>query len=1072
MSGIHFLADSGLVPVLIFATACAAGAWWWYRRLLGPVTGTTRMLPALRATAIFLVALMFAQPVFDYRRTFGSFAKVEVMIDASASMAVDDPALTADRRIAIAHALGLLSVDPRDPTLTGAAVALREAIAAGELATQNGQLDACLLAFDLAITRLKAIPEEQRQAIQAEPTSAATGSIAHEMWYGSSGPRPDQPDSLAKPDRSGTLPLFEAPRASRSDYTQRLRGLVYPPVSGNYTFWLASDDDSRLWLSSDATPERREVARVSNHTTARAWEQNPEQRSKPIQLEAGRGYWIEVLHRQGSGDDNLAVGWTLPDGTQERPLPGSRLSPPPSTPVSRDFASSLSRDLIDPVQQLRAADGDKQHLLNSLVVAAKTWEQAVSVRIITEAEQLLAQDSALQERCSGLAAMPRWERLEHLLLRGTHPLLQRLAEHHDVDLLTMREGTVSSLWSVRSGNIAAAGGLPVSLGDLPSTTSTDLSPIGALAADADRAGTHKQTTAILAFSDGRHNAGPAPEDAAAISGRRGIPIHTVGFGAIDDAPDLAIADITAPATVYAQDRLVGTVTLRDRMPRGLPFMLTVACEGTVLQETNLVSEGSGLRDVPLDASLEALVEQRLAKDPDHDWTSLPLALDVDVTILEHDREVGNNHRKLHLSAIVRRHRALIIDGRPRWEWRFLSAILDRDRRWEVDAVVPGDDGSLPRGPGALPTDQATLDSYQLIVLGDVSPALLGAELPVWIRDFVAKRGGGLLLIDGQRGQLASFANGPLGPLLPVAWDGVADSRRPSALMPTALGANLPPFRLAPDAVSNTALWANLRPPHWLATVRALPGSETLVEARLGDDPTPVPAAVLRRFGAGRTLLLASDEAWRMRFHVGDQFQEAYWNQLALWLMEEPFAVSDAYVSLDAGGPVLAAGNPAQIRVRLRDAAGRPKAGIGARALILAGDTVIAELPLAADDDGGVLRTVSAPLAPGTYAVRVSASGDPHADDALSAPLLVTALDPGELVDLRLDEQRLSSIAATSGGTYHREEDAGTLDTLLASLSDGRVEETRTVLWQTWWWFIPISILLGIEWALRRKAGIL
>jgi hypothetical protein len=45
-------------------------------------------------------------------------------------------------------------------------------------------------------------------------------------------------------------------------------------------------------------------------------------------LEAGKRYAIEALHKEGGGNDNLAVGWQLPDGTQERPIPGNRLAPP------------------------------------------------------------------------------------------------------------------------------------------------------------------------------------------------------------------------------------------------------------------------------------------------------------------------------------------------------------------------------------------------------------------------------------------------------------------------------------------------------------------------------------------------------------------------------------------------------------------------------------------------------------------------------------------------------------------------------------------------------------------------
>jgi hypothetical protein len=40
------------------------------------------------------------------------------------------------------------------------------------------------------------------------------------------------------------------------------------------------------------------------------------------------------------------------------------------------------------------------------------------------------------------------------------------------------------------------------------------------------------------------------------------------------------------------------------------------------------------------------------------------------------------------------------------------------------------------------------------------------------------------------------------------------------------------------------------------------------------------------------------------------------------------------------------------------------------------------------------------------------------------------------------------------------------------LSTGQVIESDTVLWQSWWWFLPIVLLLTIEWILRKRFGML
>ncbi len=96
------------------------------------------------------------------------------------------------------------------------------------------------------------------------------------------------------------------------------RAFVVPPTNGNYVFWIASDDTSELFLSSDETPANKAlIASVDSWTPSEDWTAYPSQQSAPILLEAGRRYYMEALMQQGGGGDNLSVRWQLPDGSYE-----------------------------------------------------------------------------------------------------------------------------------------------------------------------------------------------------------------------------------------------------------------------------------------------------------------------------------------------------------------------------------------------------------------------------------------------------------------------------------------------------------------------------------------------------------------------------------------------------------------------------------------------------------------------------------------------------------------------------------------------------------------------------------
>jgi hypothetical protein len=137
----------------------------------------------------------------------------------------------------------------------------------------------------------------------------------------------NHPNFLAgRPDRTNIFAnIFETETNRGDDYGQRLRGFLTAPSSGNYTFWIASDEISQLYLSLDENPaNKRLIAFVDPRSQPRIWTTHAGQQSTNLALEAGRRYYLEVLHKEGLLLDHLAVRWRLPNGTMEEPIPGSR----------------------------------------------------------------------------------------------------------------------------------------------------------------------------------------------------------------------------------------------------------------------------------------------------------------------------------------------------------------------------------------------------------------------------------------------------------------------------------------------------------------------------------------------------------------------------------------------------------------------------------------------------------------------------------------------------------------------------------------------------------------------------
>jgi hypothetical protein len=180
------------------------------------------------------------------------------------------------------------------------------------------------------VSAVNAVGESALSLEVAAVPASGDGVILREWWLGIPGnsvsaltSHPNYPD---QPSGSELIGSFEGPTNWADNYGTRIRGFLHPPATGEYTFWVAGDDNCELWLGADASPQGATlIAHVPGWTHSREWTRYAEQRSTPVMLEVGRSYYIEALHKEGSGGDNLAVAWQGP-GLSQQVINGAHLS--------------------------------------------------------------------------------------------------------------------------------------------------------------------------------------------------------------------------------------------------------------------------------------------------------------------------------------------------------------------------------------------------------------------------------------------------------------------------------------------------------------------------------------------------------------------------------------------------------------------------------------------------------------------------------------------------------------------------------------------------------------------------
>ena len=746
---------------------------------------------------------------------------------------------------------------------------------------------------------------------------------------------------------------------------------------------------------------------------------------------------------------------------------------------------------VDPDQ---ANVEDKAALL-ALQPGIGRWEETIRGLLPKGAAALEKMDPETRAAIERFDRTPRWQRLESQLLGGADGLLNQLAAEHNVELLALTARRFQMLWHPGAIGNEEADDKSQPIDDkedpnapprtLPVAATNMITDLSTGIVEGAVSENPSEKLFVVLFTDGQHNIeGASPLTMAGQLKDRGIAVHVVGLGSAEASRDLAVLKIDSPESVYPDAELAGDVIIHDGMDPGKPFTIRIEREGRVEWQKEFVTAGTR-RKLPFAFPIEEIVKAAQAvQNRDIRYANLPLEFRVVIPPIEGESKDDNNVGTLRVNVVTQKPKILLIDSRPRWEFRYLRNLLERDKRWEVNTILGRWAGGNPtlgprgNGPGKFPGNandvlaRKLLFGYQLIIMGDVARTAFVPKELFWLKQFVQVNGGGMIFIDGRMEKLSNFSRTPVYDLLPVKLAAAGQTELRS--LGTRLrfrggGGKKGPLMLDDDTAANLRIWNDLPGPRWVARSESLPGTETLLD--VVDGETVVPGLVFRRYGAGRVLYSAFDESWRWRLNVGDLHHQQYWNQIAKWIMEPPFAVQDRYIALDSGPHSYEVGETAIIKVRIIDEKLAAQPNLKVEAVIMREGRVFGVVPLENDPESLTFRGETAPLEPGDYEVRVRIAGVPEGVIKASTAFTVSSNPFGELGRLSCDELLLRQIAKESGGQYYREEDMTRLIDVLGPASDRREIIRETQLWQSYWWFVPIMLLLAAEWILRRVKGL-
>lgn len=435
--------------------------------------------------------------------------------------------------------------------------------------------------------------------------------------------------------------------------------------------------------------------------------------------------------------------------------------------------------------------------------------------------------------------------------------------------------------------------------------------------------------AVVLLSDGDWNEGPSPYDVATRYRLAGVPIFTACVGSPTRVPDLVLQPVDPPAFAIAGRPIDLPIAIESSMPRDVSATVTLRDEAGVIASH------------PLLVGAQRVTTDKFVYRPEAPGR-VTLTVEVDPQPGELDTE--NNRRTFEIDVREERLKVLLVEGVPRWEYRYLRNALVRDPGVEVDCYLTHPEvegvGGGPHYLAAFPPKEA-LSSYDVVFIGDVGlgeDGLDAAECEM-IAGLVRDQASGLILMPGLGGGHLELMETELGALFPVDLDpaevhGFGDPVA-APLTLTEAGRQSSLTRLVPGPDENGTLWNGLPGFQWHAPVRrARAGAQVLaVHGARENEYGRVPLLVTRTARTGKVLFMGTDGAWRWREGYEDRYHYRFWGQVIRWMAYQR--------SMNVGESMRLFFAPDRPRVRaavalnanVMDATGAPLTGATVRARI-------------------------------------------------------------------------------------------------------------------------------------------
>jgi hypothetical protein len=566
----------------------------------------------------------------------------------------------------------------------------------------------------------------------------------------------------------------------------------------------------------------------------------------------------------------------------------------------------------------------------------------------------------------------------------------------------------------------------------------------ALAANLGNEKENKSLGAVVVFSDGKNNLGVPILEVAKDYRSRGVPVNVVGVGREQAVGDISVQFLDRKPKAVAKEELLLTGEVENKFDESIQSKVSLMLGKKILEE------------IPI--SLAAGEKRKISFSPLLPKTAGPRRYRLLVNPPMGDADPSNNSDSLLI--VVKapdKFTTLYLSNRIHPLFPFVKRVLVDEERFDFNALIRMSPKVFhafgENVKPAYPEDASFWMDYDAVlldtnVLGDLNQTLVDS-----LKDFVQKKGGGLLLFGELEG-----ARIKLGGLVPAK-----KVERVLAKENLSLVTLEEPLFGPTDEVEKMKPFLPKRLPGFFI-VEQNPAARGVVLSRSNKKPV----LSVQAYGAGKVGYWGSQNDWRRSMLNTDGAKEFrhFWQALVQWLGT---GGEDRLKTQDSQKTFLR-GTDAPLQVEALGADFEPSIDAMVEAHVAGPDDFNKVIQLY--PEGSVAGRYAGSFRPalaGAYEVKYILRF-PDGETLERQNFLRVSESGEEAVDVSFARVELQMLAKLTGGTYLPIDNMN-IDWEPTFAKDLPSVRKRHSLANAWLIFVLLFFLAGAEWIIRRQAGL-